>query len=214
VFRTRSTLHGSSSPAATTTLPLDARDPCGNDIPRTASRGPASLNRDHGTASVAAPLVILSDGWTRGDPDELAGRRCPPPPLRDTRLVWLNPLKAHDGYEPLPAACRPRSFTWPLLAGNCSPHSRSRRPAEERCRDSGAWCSAPCEARASAGPKLGSRGAGTPGRSWTQNTSKKNTNQVHKNGRGAGGERRSATARTWKQERNVTSKHSESQTHK
>jgi hypothetical protein len=47
-----------------------------------------------------AVVVILSDGWDRGDPDELAAEtarlhRCA------HRLVWLNPLKAHAGYEPL-----------------------------------------------------------------------------------------------------------------
>jgi uncharacterized protein with von Willebrand factor type A (vWA) domain len=61
----------------------------------------ASLNRDHGRRiGRGAVVVILSDGWDRGDPDELAEEmarlhRC------SHRLVWLNPLKAHDGYEPL-----------------------------------------------------------------------------------------------------------------
>jgi uncharacterized protein with von Willebrand factor type A (vWA) domain len=45
-------------------------------------------------------VVVLSDGWDRGDPDELAAemarlRHCA------QRLVWLNPLKAHPEYEPL-----------------------------------------------------------------------------------------------------------------
>ena len=39
-------------------------------------------------------VVLLSDGWDRGDPTLLAAemarlRRCA------HRLVWLNPLKAH-----------------------------------------------------------------------------------------------------------------------
>lgn len=48
-----------------------------------------------------APVVlIVSDGWDRGDPSllrlELArlGRRC-------SRLIWLNPLLGSPGYEPL-----------------------------------------------------------------------------------------------------------------
>ena len=47
-----------------------------------------------------AVVVILSDGWDRGDPEELAeqmGR------LHRVayRVVWVNPLKASPGYEPL-----------------------------------------------------------------------------------------------------------------
>jgi uncharacterized protein with von Willebrand factor type A (vWA) domain len=47
-----------------------------------------------------AIVVILSDGWDRGEPDELAteverlGRVA-------HRLVWVNPLKASPGYAPL-----------------------------------------------------------------------------------------------------------------
>jgi uncharacterized protein len=61
----------------------------------------ATLNREHGRRiGRGAVVVILSDGWDRGDPDQLAVEiarlgRCA------HRLVWLNPLKAHAGYEPL-----------------------------------------------------------------------------------------------------------------
>jgi uncharacterized protein with von Willebrand factor type A (vWA) domain len=61
----------------------------------------ATLNREHGRRiGRGAVVVILSDGWDRGDPDQLADEmarlgRCA------HRLVWLNPLKAHTGYEPL-----------------------------------------------------------------------------------------------------------------
>ena len=61
----------------------------------------ATLNREHGRRiGRGAFVVLLSDGWDRGDPDELAaelGR------LRRTahRLVWLNPLAADPRYEPL-----------------------------------------------------------------------------------------------------------------
>jgi uncharacterized protein len=61
----------------------------------------ATLNREHGRRiGRGAFVVLLSDGWDRGDPEELAaelGR------LRRTahRLVWLNPLAADPRYEPL-----------------------------------------------------------------------------------------------------------------
>ena len=66
----------------------------------------ATLNREHGRRiGRGAFVVILSDGWDRGDPDELAaelGR------LRRTahRLVWLNPLAADARYEPLTRGMR------------------------------------------------------------------------------------------------------------
>jgi uncharacterized protein with von Willebrand factor type A (vWA) domain len=61
----------------------------------------ATLNREHGRRlGRGAIVVLLSDGWDRGEPDELAAemarlRRCA------SSLIWLNPLKAHPGYEPL-----------------------------------------------------------------------------------------------------------------
>ena len=66
----------------------------------------AELNRAHGRrVGRGAVAVILSDGWDRGDPEQLAAemarlRRC-------TRsLVWLNPLKADPRYEPLTRGMR------------------------------------------------------------------------------------------------------------
>jgi uncharacterized protein with von Willebrand factor type A (vWA) domain len=59
------------------------------------------LNREHGRRiGRGAVIVVLSDGWDRGDPEELAGemarlRRCA------HRIVWLNPLAADARYEPL-----------------------------------------------------------------------------------------------------------------
>jgi uncharacterized protein with von Willebrand factor type A (vWA) domain len=61
----------------------------------------SALNREHGRrVGRGAIVVLLSDGWDRGDPVELAAemrrlRRCA------HGVVWLNPLKAHPGYEPL-----------------------------------------------------------------------------------------------------------------
>jgi len=61
----------------------------------------AALNREHGRrVGRGAVVVVLSDGWDRGDPDELAAEMAR---LSRTahRLVWLNPLKADPRYEPL-----------------------------------------------------------------------------------------------------------------
>jgi uncharacterized protein len=61
----------------------------------------AELNREHGRRiGRGAVIVLLSDGWDRGDPDVLAAemarlRRCA------HRVLWLNPLAADPRYEPL-----------------------------------------------------------------------------------------------------------------
>jgi uncharacterized protein with von Willebrand factor type A (vWA) domain len=61
----------------------------------------ATLNRVHGRRiGRGSVVVVLSDGWDRGDPellsDEMARlRRCA------HRVVWLNPLAADPRYEPL-----------------------------------------------------------------------------------------------------------------
>lgn len=47
-------------------------------------------------------LLILSDGWERGDPAALA-RQMAELRRRVYRIVWLNPLKGHPGYEPTAA---------------------------------------------------------------------------------------------------------------
>ena len=66
----------------------------------------AALNREHGRRiGRGAFVVVLSDGWDRGDPDELAAelqrlRRCA------HRVVWLNPLAADPRYEPLTRGMR------------------------------------------------------------------------------------------------------------
>ena len=45
-------------------------------------------------------MVVLSDGWDRGDPNALAEQMAR---LRRVahRVVWVNPLKAAPGYAPL-----------------------------------------------------------------------------------------------------------------
>jgi uncharacterized protein with von Willebrand factor type A (vWA) domain len=61
----------------------------------------ATLNREHGRRiGRGAVIAVLSDGWDRGDPEELAEemarlQRCA------HRVVWLNPLAADPRFEPL-----------------------------------------------------------------------------------------------------------------
>jgi uncharacterized protein with von Willebrand factor type A (vWA) domain len=61
----------------------------------------AELNREHGRRiGRGAVIVVLSDGWDRGDPEVLGEemarlRRCA------HRVLWLNPLAADPRYEPL-----------------------------------------------------------------------------------------------------------------
>jgi len=79
----------------------------------------AELNRTHGRRlGRGAIVVILSDGWDRGDPDQL---RAEIERLRRSshRLVWLNPLAAHPDYEPLTRGMRAAvPYVDELLAGN------------------------------------------------------------------------------------------------
>jgi uncharacterized protein len=66
----------------------------------------ATLNREHGRRlGRGAVVVLLSDGWDRGDPEQLGAEmarlaRC------SHRLIWLNPLKAHPEYRPLTRGMR------------------------------------------------------------------------------------------------------------
>lgn len=49
-----------------------------------------------------AVVVILSDGWDRGDPATIAAQMARLHRLAH-RVIWVNPLKASDGYAPLAA---------------------------------------------------------------------------------------------------------------
>jgi uncharacterized protein with von Willebrand factor type A (vWA) domain len=61
----------------------------------------ATLNREHGRRlGRGAIVVLLSDGWDRGDPRQL-GREMARLGRCAYRLIWLNPLKASPDYEPL-----------------------------------------------------------------------------------------------------------------
>ncbi|MGI9607372.1 MAG: vWA domain-containing protein [Acidimicrobiales bacterium] len=60
------------------------------------------FNDEWGVRGMArgAIVVVLSDGWDRGDPDQMALEM---ERLHRTanRVIWVNPLKASPGYEPL-----------------------------------------------------------------------------------------------------------------
>ncbi len=59
------------------------------------------LNRGHGgRVGRGAAVVVLSDGWDRGEP-ELLGKETARLARCSHRLVWLNPLKANPDYQPL-----------------------------------------------------------------------------------------------------------------
>ncbi|MDA0184401.1 VWA domain-containing protein [Solirubrobacter phytolaccae] len=61
----------------------------------------AVLNREHGRRiGRGAMVILLSDGWDRGEPEELAEEMAR---LQRTayRVIWLNPLAADPRYEPL-----------------------------------------------------------------------------------------------------------------
>jgi uncharacterized protein with von Willebrand factor type A (vWA) domain len=77
------------------------------------------LNRVYGRRiGRGAVVVVLSDGWDRGDPAQLGAEMAR---LRRSAhsLVWLNPLAAHPDYEPLTRGMRAAvPHTDQLLAGN------------------------------------------------------------------------------------------------
>jgi uncharacterized protein len=79
----------------------------------------AELNREHGRRiGRGAVVVILSDGWDRGEPEQLADEMAR---LRRTahRLLWLNPLAADPRYEPLTRGMRAAlPYVDHLLPGN------------------------------------------------------------------------------------------------
>jgi uncharacterized protein with von Willebrand factor type A (vWA) domain len=79
----------------------------------------AELNRAHGRrVGRGAVVVVLSDGWDRGDPELLESEIAR---LRRSayRLVWLNPLAAHPDFEPLTRGMRAAvPHTDELLPGN------------------------------------------------------------------------------------------------
>ena len=84
-------------------LALDRATAAVVDLASGTRIGPAlaELNRAHGRRiGRGAVVVILSDGWDRGDPRELSDELAR---LRRSahRLLWLNPLAANPAYEPV-----------------------------------------------------------------------------------------------------------------
>ncbi|MDF2731410.1 MAG: putative carbon monoxide dehydrogenase accessory protein [Desertimonas sp.] len=64
--------------------------------------GLEEFNREWGVRGLArgADVVVLSDGWDRGDPDELAEQMQRLARVAH-RVIWVNPLKVSPGYAPL-----------------------------------------------------------------------------------------------------------------
>ncbi len=79
----------------------------------------AELNRAHGRRlGRGAVVVVLSDGWDRGEPEVLAAEMAR---LRRSahRVVWLNPLAARPGFAPLTRGMQAAlPHTDRFLAGN------------------------------------------------------------------------------------------------
>jgi len=65
-------------------------------------QGLRAFNDRYGVRGMArgAIVVILSDGWDRGEPEELAEEMTRLHRVAH-RVVWVNPLKATPGYAPL-----------------------------------------------------------------------------------------------------------------
>jgi len=64
--------------------------------------GLSSFNRVWGLSGLArgAIVVVCSDGWERGDPSVLADEMARLSRVA-YRIIWANPLKGSEGYEPL-----------------------------------------------------------------------------------------------------------------
>jgi uncharacterized protein with von Willebrand factor type A (vWA) domain len=64
--------------------------------------GLRQFNDEWGTKGMArgSIVVILSDGWDRGEPEQLAIEMARLSRVAH-RIIWVNPLKASDGYAPL-----------------------------------------------------------------------------------------------------------------
>ena len=67
----------------------------------------AAYNRLYGRRGLTrgAVVVIVSDGWERGDL-ELLDRELARIARQADPLVWVNPLKGHEGFEPLAGGMR------------------------------------------------------------------------------------------------------------
>lgn len=80
-----------------------------------------TFNDEWGLRGMArgAVVVILSDGWDRGEPDALAEEMARLHRVAH-KIVWVNPLKASPGYEPL---ARGMAAALPFVDAFVSGHS-------------------------------------------------------------------------------------------
>ena len=92
--------------------------------------GLRTFNDEWGVRGVArnAIVVVLSDGWDRGDPDTLAEQMERLHRVTH-RLVWVNPLKVTPGYAPL---ARGMAAALPHIDAFVEGHSMAAM--EELCR--------------------------------------------------------------------------------
>ena len=77
-----------------------ARSPTGPAAPASARGCAASTISGESAAWPGAIVVVLSDGWDRGDPEVLAEQMARLHRVAH-RVVWVNPLKVTPGYAPL-----------------------------------------------------------------------------------------------------------------
>ena len=80
-----------------------------------------AFNNEWGQRGMArgATVVILSDGWDRGEPETMAEEMGRLQRLAH-EVIWVNPLKASPGYQPLAqgmAAALP--FVDRFIEGHC-----------------------------------------------------------------------------------------------
>ena len=142
-----------AGPRARTRAPPGSREGGGLERRNPDRREPPQLNRHwvRRTIESGAIVLIVSDGWERGDPALLAREMAT---LRRSchRLLWLDPLASRPGFEPeLPPACvrRCRTRTAWSRAGPWSSlemlASGWEAPAEAGCRAETGWfdCSQP-----------------------------------------------------------------------
>jgi uncharacterized protein with von Willebrand factor type A (vWA) domain len=106
VFATRLTRLTRALRQTTPALALERAGRAAPDWSGGTRIGPALkvFNDDHARRGLArgAVVVVISDGWDRGDP-ELLGREMARLRRLCHRLIWVNPRRAAPGYQPLTA---------------------------------------------------------------------------------------------------------------
>jgi hypothetical protein len=97
--------HAHAHPSAThsvdaTPAPFRATSKRARDSSRRIARAGPRATAHWLRLGRGAIVVLLSDGWDRGEPEQLAAETARLPRCAHS-LIWLNPLKAHPGYKPL-----------------------------------------------------------------------------------------------------------------